>query len=109
MVVADADWFGKPFRSGHELAVERPALDGLAAPKATCTPSSYATDPDGHQWCCRPHAAAEAEWSDTIAERRAKGELNPEVWPPVVDQDRFDPDTGTDRSTTPTPVQCRRT
>ena len=40
--------------------------------------------------------AAEAEWSDTIAERRANGELNPQVWPPVVDQERFDLDESTD-------------
>ena len=78
------------FKSGHELAVSRPSLDNQAAPKATCTPSSYAQDPDEHQWCCRPHAVAEAEWADELAARRARGELNPEVWPPLVDEDRFD-------------------
>ena len=72
------------------------ALDKLAAPKASCTTNSYAVDPDAHQWCCRPHVAAEGEWADTIAERRAKGELNPEVWPPVVDEERFDPADGND-------------
>ena len=25
-----------------------------------------------------------------IAERRAKGQLNPEVWPPIIDEERFD-------------------
>lgn len=96
VVVADADWFGAGFKSGHELAVSRPGIDGKAAPKATCEPTSYAVDPDSHQWCCRPHVAAEAEWSDDIAERRAKGELNPQAWPPVVDQERFDLDESTD-------------
>lgn len=90
LVVADADWFHKGFRSGHELAVTRPGIDSRAAPKSDCEPTSYAVDPEGHRWCCRPHTAAEAEWSDTIAERRANGELNPQVWPPVVDEDRFD-------------------
>jgi hypothetical protein len=106
VVVADADWFGKAFVSGHELAITRPGLDGLAAPKVTCKPTSYATDPQAHQWCCRPHVAAEAEWSDTIAERRANGELNPQVWPPVVDQERFDLDESTDltETTDPGPV-----
>lgn len=106
VVVADADWFGKPFKSGHEIAVARPGVDGLAAPKATCEPGSYAADPAAHQWCCRPHTAAEADWSDTIAERRANGELNPQVWPPVVDEDRFDIGETTDavETTEPGPV-----
>jgi hypothetical protein len=25
-----------------------------------------------------------------LAQRRARGELNPEVWPPLVDEERFD-------------------
>ena len=106
VVVADMEWFGGGYRSGHELAVARPGLDGLAAPKATCTPTSYAADPGAHRWCCRPHVAAEAEWSDEIAERRARGELNPQVWPPVVDQERFDLDESTDLTDTldPGPV-----
>ncbi len=91
LVIGEADWFSNPYRSGHELAVKRPQLDGLAAPKSSCEPDSYETDPDTHQWCCRPHLAAEAQWSDEIAERRSRGELNPEVWPPVIDEDRFDP------------------
>jgi hypothetical protein len=103
VVVAEIEWFGNPYKSGHELAVTRPGLDGLAAPKATCTPTSYAADPETHQWCCRPHAVAEAEWSDEIAARRARGELNPEVWPPVVDEERFDLDESTDRTATTDP------
>jgi hypothetical protein len=90
VVLADMEWFGGGFRSGHELAVKRPSLDGLAAPKASCTPSSYAQDPETHKWCCRSHEDAEAEWSDELAARRERGELNPQVWPPVVDQERFD-------------------
>lgn len=106
LVLGDADWFSKPFKSGHEVAIVRPSLDALAAPKATCLPSSYETDPTSHQWCCRPHTSIEAEWSDTLAERRANGELNPQVWPPIVDEDRFDPSTGQDPAETmePQPV-----
>ncbi|NYN59137.1 hypothetical protein GPV44_24565, partial [Salmonella enterica subsp. enterica serovar Typhimurium] len=33
---------------------------------------------------------AEAEYADDLAERRARGELNPQAWPPLIDQDRFD-------------------
>lgn len=67
LILADTTWFGKPFRSGHEIAVTRPSLDNQAAPKATCTPAAYFADPEGHKWCCRPHAVAEAEWSDSLA------------------------------------------
>jgi hypothetical protein len=90
LVVADAHWFGPLFRSGHEISVNRPSLDTNLAPKPSCGPSSYAEDPDGHQWCCRPHESSEAEWSDTLANRRALGELNPETWPPLIDEERFD-------------------
>lgn len=90
LVLATMEWFGVPFRSGHELAVTRPALDRMAAPKESCTSSSYAEDPGTHQWCCRSHASAEAEYADQLAERRERGELNPDVWPPLIDQDRFD-------------------
>lgn len=92
LIVADATWFGdgKLFRSGHEIAVARPSLDNQAAPKPSCTSDSYEQSPDEHHWCCRPHAVVEAEWADTLAERRARGELNPDVWPPLVDEDRFD-------------------
>ena len=58
--------------------------------RATCTPDTYAEDPEEHQWCCRPHTVTEAEWADTLAERRSRGELNPEIWPPLVDEERFD-------------------
>jgi hypothetical protein len=104
LVVADVRWIGGEFKSGHEIAVGRPSVDNRAAPRDTCGPSSYAADPYAHQWCCKPHTVAEAEWSDTLAERRAAGELNPQVWPPLVDEERFDvgpevavgaPDSGT--------------
>ncbi|WP_220186837.1 hypothetical protein [Pseudonocardia pini] len=90
LVLADVEWFGKPFKNGHEIAVARPSQDQQAAPKPTCGPDSYASDAGEHYWCCRPHAAAEAEWSDTLAARRARGELNPDTWPPLVDEERFD-------------------
>ncbi|MEH0820470.1 MULTISPECIES: hypothetical protein [unclassified Micromonospora] len=96
LVLADTAWFGKPLRSGHEIAVSRPSLDNQSAPKNTCTATTYASDPEGHRWCCRPHTVAEAEWSDRLAQRRERGELNPEVWPPLVDEERFDVGPGAD-------------
>ncbi|QSB16848.1 hypothetical protein JQS43_11500 [Natronosporangium hydrolyticum] len=90
LVLADTGWFGRALKSGHEITVARPPLDSRSAPKETCTAQSYADDPETHQWCCRPHPVAEAEWSDLLAQRRADGELNPEVWPPLVDLERFD-------------------
>ena len=37
-----------------------------------------------------PALISEAEWADTLADRRARGELNPQTWPPLVDEERFD-------------------
>ncbi|MBG0568174.1 hypothetical protein [Actinoplanes aureus] len=96
LVLADIAWFGKAFKSGHEIAVGRPSLDNQSAPKLDCTTTSYAEDPDGHRWCCKPHAAAEAEWSDELAQRRERGELNPQVWPPLIDTEHFDVTPGID-------------
>jgi hypothetical protein len=62
----------------------------VSAPTPDCSHDSYTDDPSGHQYCCRPHEHAEAEWSDTLADRRARGELNPQTWPPVVDADAFE-------------------
>lgn len=90
LIVAHLTWFGDPLASGHEFKVERPSVDTTTAPTLTCTARSYADDPANHRYCCRPHTAAEAEWADTRAGRRARGELNPETWPPVIDEDRFD-------------------
>ena len=89
LIVADIEWFNT-FKSGHEIAVKRPALDRRSAPKDDCHEHSYSIDPDAHQWCCRSHEDAEAEFSDVLADRRSRGELNPEVWPPVIDDDEFD-------------------
>ena len=90
LVIADTAWFGKPLTSGHEVSVGRPSLDKNSAPKETCHDGSYQSDPDTHAWCCRSHEHAEGEFSDLLAERRARGELNPQTWPPLVDEDRFD-------------------
>ena len=89
LVVADFAWFSD-LKGNTALPVDRPAPDTNSAPKADCTEMSYSDDPVGHKYCCRPHEDSEAEWSDTLAERRARGELNPEVWPPVVDADAFE-------------------
>jgi hypothetical protein len=89
LIVADFTWFSTN-KNNRFVNVDRPKTDEVSAPKATCVPDSYADDPDGHQYCCRPHEDAEADWSDHLAERRARGELNPEVWPPVVDGDAFE-------------------
>ncbi|WP_211318598.1 hypothetical protein [Nocardioides silvaticus] len=89
VVVADSDWFaGTPY--GKNLNVKRPAVDGNAAPKPDCVTAGYADDPDAHNYCCKPHEVNEAEWSDTLAERRAAGLLNPETWPPVRNDDAFE-------------------
>jgi hypothetical protein len=89
LVVADADWFDT-FATGHEIAIRRPSIDTNLAPRPGCGPDSYVQDPDRHQWCCRPHESSEAEWADILGGRRARGELNPETWPPLVDEERFD-------------------
>ncbi|MGY1703543.1 hypothetical protein ACI79C_03140 [Geodermatophilus sp. SYSU D00697] len=90
LVLADVEWFGGTLSSGHEIKVNRPAVDTRSAPKPDCEPESYANSPDEHRWCCRPHVAVEAEFADLLAERRERGELNPQAWPPVVDDERFD-------------------
>jgi hypothetical protein len=51
LVVTDASWFASVLRSGHELTVRRPSVDNRPAPKPSCTPSSYATNPAEHMWC----------------------------------------------------------
>ncbi|KGN29915.1 hypothetical protein N802_10220 [Knoellia sinensis KCTC 19936] len=90
LVVADMAWFGGGFKSGHELGVPRPGSDTTNAPKAECHDGAYAATPDEHRWCCRSHEDAEAEYSDLLAERRERGELNPQAWPPLLDFDQFD-------------------
>lgn len=88
-MIADFAWFGTQL-GNHQLPVDRPSPDTTSAPRADCTPEAYGEDPDGHAWCCRPHEASEAKWSDELAARRTRGELNPQVWPPVVDDDAFE-------------------
>ena len=96
LVIADADWFGTANRSFIKIA--RPAIDVQMAPQESCSPESYARDPEGHQWCCQPHVAREAWISDEMAARRERGQLNPQTWPPVLDADAFDV-TGTTDTT----------
>lgn len=89
VVVAHFSWFSDA-RRNNLLTVGRPAIDRISAPTIDCDDLSYANDHDAHRYCCRPHEDAEAEWSDELAERRARGQLNPEVWPPVRDGDAFE-------------------
>lgn len=89
LVIADFSWFSD-LKGNKQLPVDRPTPDTISAPKPTCTETSYSEDPVDHRYCCRPHEDSEAEWSNLLAERRARGELNPEVWPPVVDGDAFE-------------------
>lgn len=93
LVLADFAWFSSAKGNAH-LAVPRPKPDAMSAPKADCGPESYAAEPEEHQYCCRPHEDAEADWSDQLAERRDRGELNPQAWPPVVDGDAFEVSPG---------------
>lgn len=89
LVVADADWFdGTPY--GTAVNVKRPAVDSNAAPKPDCINAGFSDDPDAHAYCCKPHEINEAEWADTLADRRAAGLLNPETWPPVRNADAFE-------------------
>ncbi|MHB1430493.1 MAG: hypothetical protein ACYCVZ_00020 [Streptosporangiaceae bacterium] len=89
LVVADFAWFSTNVGDAF-LNVPRPGIDQRSAPRPDCTPESYGDDPARHQYCCKPHEASEAEWSDELAARRAAGRLNPQTWPPIVDSDAFD-------------------
>lgn len=89
LVIADFTWFSD-LKGNRVLSVAKPKPDVTSAPKMDCLPESYGEDPQSHLWCCRSHEASEAEFSDRIADRRAKGELNPETWPPVRDGDAFE-------------------
>lgn len=89
LVIADFSWFSDAKKNVF-LNVSRPTPDSVSAPKVDCAPDSYANDPGQHQYCCRPHEDAEADWSDKLAARRAAGELNPQTWPPVRDGDSFE-------------------
>lgn len=89
LVVADFAWFSDN-KGDKVLPVRKPKSDEKSAPKETCYSSSYANDPDEHQYCCKSHEHIEAEWSDELATRRAKGLLNPQAWPPVRNADAFE-------------------
>ena len=89
LVIADFAWFSD-LKGNSVLSVAKPKPDDTSAPKADCEVASYDRDPDTHRWCCRSHEISEAEFSDVIASRRARGELNPETWPPVRDSDAFE-------------------
>jgi hypothetical protein len=89
LVVADFGWYCD-LKGNKALSVARPAADDTSAPKQDCGPYSYDDSPDEHQYCCRPHENAEADWADRLAERRDNGELNPQAWPPVFDEDAFE-------------------
>ncbi|MBT8798639.1 hypothetical protein [Microbacterium flavum] len=93
LIVADAGWFAGTAYD-RRVSIARPPADEYAAPKPTCTPQSYEQAPQDHRWCCKPHRANEAEFSDQLAERRARGELNPQAWPPVRDADGFEVSPG---------------
>jgi hypothetical protein len=89
LIVGAYAWFWHS-QGNRFLNVGRPTPDQSSAPRASCTPTSYEEEPTKHQYCCRPHEVAEAEWSDELATRRERGELNPERWPPVRDADAFE-------------------
>lgn len=89
LILARLDWF-KPLQRNAEFNVGRPRPDDQAAPKTTCAEGSYAADSVTHRWCCKPHELVEADFADELALRRARNELNPQVWPPVLDPDGFE-------------------
>ncbi|PRW62076.1 hypothetical protein [Actinopolyspora mortivallis] len=89
LVVADFAWFSGNTGSRF-LPVDRPPVDDCSAPTPACEPHSHAEDPEAHEHCCRPHEDVEAERSDRLAERRARGELDPRVWPPLTDSDALE-------------------
>ncbi len=89
LVMANVAWFSK-LKGNRFLSIDRPTPDAQNAPKVTCSDTTYDGDPDEHKYCCRSHEEAEADTSDWLAERRAAGKLNPQVWPPVVDKDDFE-------------------
>lgn len=89
LVVAELTWFSKN-KGNRFLNVARPKPDDISAPKPGCELNSHTDSPQLHRYCCRSHEVSEAEFSDQIAARRARGELNPQIWPPVVDGDAFE-------------------
>lgn len=89
LIIADFEWFSA-LTGDRYLTISKPRPDTESAPRPVCGLSSYDDAPQLHQWCCRSHESREVEWSDVLADRRARGQLNPEVWPPVRDGDAFE-------------------
>jgi hypothetical protein len=89
LIVADFSWFSDN-KGNRFLNVKRAEPDSASSPGLDCTPEAYEAAPHQHRFCCRSHEAAEAEFSDQLALRRSRGELNPETWPPIVDGDEFE-------------------
>jgi hypothetical protein len=89
LVLAADDWLGDGTK-GDGMRIEKPAFDAQQAPKESCDEGSYVLYPEEHKYCCRPHLSTEAETSDWIASKRDAGEMNPQVWPPVIDAEAFD-------------------
>lgn len=89
LVIADFAWFSE-LKGNQFLSVCKPKPDANSAPKPDCHFDSYDEDPQTHRWCCQSHERSEADFADRLAERRARGELNPEKWPPVRDSDAFE-------------------
>lgn len=89
LVIANFAWFSD-LKRNRVLSVSKPQPDKTSAPTTGCLPESYGEDTQAHRWCCRSHEVSEAEFSDLLAERRERGELNPETWPPVRDGDSFE-------------------
>lgn len=108
LVLAADDWLGDGTK-GSGMRIEKPAFDAQQAPKDTCDESSYVLYPDEHKYCCRPHTVTEAETSDWIASKRDAGEMNPQIWPPVIDAEAFDqltPKDPTDQTANVEPTQA---
>ena len=89
LVIADFAWFSK-LKGNRYLSVDKPKRDETSAPRPDCDQNAYEEAPAAHQWCCRSHESRESEWSDKLAARRARGELNPQTWPPVRDGDAYE-------------------
>lgn len=89
LVIVDYAAF-ESLQSTHQVKIPRPGVDQTLAPKPACEPSDFASDPEGHRWCCIPHTSQEAERADYFAAERAAGRMNPETWPPLTDTDAFE-------------------
>ncbi len=87
VVLARLSWFDPDLK---DVKINRPKIDAQQSPKASCDENAFSLNPAEHRWCCRPHELQEKETADWIASRRSSGEFNPQAWPPVLDQERFD-------------------